>query len=105
MWRQIPRETRKTRPIAQAAAMPAFAPVLSPGEGRELEDGDGVDIVDVAEDRGREIVVVGRGVLSDGAVGAVVGDDESPWMERTLVVEILAMSAGEGGKKEREYIE
>ena len=105
MWRQTPRETRKTRPIAQAAAMPAFAPVLSPGEERDVGDDEGVAIVDDAEERGREIVVVGREVLSDGAVGAVVGDDESPWMERTLVVEILAMSAGEGGKKEREYIE
>jgi hypothetical protein len=101
------RETRTTTPTAQAAAMPAFAPVLRPeesgggrGGGTAVEDGE-VDIVSfgerVEEERRAEAVAEGETALGGVAFGADadVGDDDAAWTRGVSwsVVVILPMSA------------
>ncbi len=93
-------ERRTTRPTAEAAAMPALAPVLSPAEGIALEEGDGVAIViegvDFVEERELVVVVVGDVErVSYTVVGADVGADDASWVAgiSSAVNVILAISA------------
>ena len=57
--------------------MPAFAPVLIPGDLAVADGGEGVD-VDVGEDEDEDVVAAdgGEGVEADDVVGIRAGEDE-----------------------------